>query len=170
MASDKSKTKKNKGGGYGSFRSDIGAEQEGVTLDYGPFRVTIARAGGANKAYERILEGLTKPYRRAIQLETLDSKISEKIMKEAMAKAIILNWETLVDADGAPDRDGKTWAQGLESPDTGDLLAYSWETVLEVLQHKEIQNLYHDLRIQSGKEALFLQTRREEEGNASNGS
>ena len=41
---------------------------------------------------------------------------------------------------------------------------------MEVLQHKEIQNLYHDLRVQSGKEALFLQTRREEEGNASKGS
>jgi hypothetical protein len=149
-------TKKQRKGGYGSFRSDIDAEQEGVVLDYGPFRVTIARAGGSNKAYERVLEGLTKPYRRAIQLETLDAKVSEKIMKEAMAKAVILNWEVLVDAE--------------EHPDTGDLLPFSWENVMEVLQHKEIQNLYHDLRVQSGKEALFLQTRREEEGNASNGS
>lgn len=163
-------TKKQRKGGYGAFRSDIGAEQEGVILDYGPFRVTIARAGGSNKAYERILEGLTKPYRRAIQLETLDAKVSEKIMKEAMAKAVILNWEVLVDADGLPDADGKDWKQGLEHPGTGDLLPFSWENVMEVLQHKEIQNLYHDLRVQSGKEALFLQTRREEEGNASNGS
>lgn len=166
----KATTKKQRKGGYGAFRSDIGAEQEGVILDYGPFRVTIARAGGSNKAYERILEGLTKPYRRAIQLETLDAKVSEKIMKEAMAKAVILNWEVLVDADGLPDADGQDWKQGLEHPDTGDLLPFSWENVMEVLQHKEIQNLYHDLRVQSGKEALFLQTRREEEGNASNGS
>lgn len=166
----KATTKKQRKGGYGSFRSDIDAEQEGVVLDYGPFRVTIARAGGSNKAYERVLEGLTKPYRRAIQLETLDAKVSEKIMKEAMAKAVILNWEVLVDADGLPDADGKDWVQGLEHPDTGDLLPFGWENVMEVLQHKEIQNLYHDLRVQSGKEALFLQTRREEEGNASNGS
>ncbi|PIX38134.1 MAG: hypothetical protein COZ56_21345 [Armatimonadetes bacterium CG_4_8_14_3_um_filter_58_9] len=158
-------TKKQRKGGYGSFRSDISAEQEGVILDYGSFRVTIARAGGSNKAYERILESLTKPYRRAIQLETLDGKISEKIMKEAMAKTIVLNWEVLVDADGLPDADGKDWKPGLEDPDTGDLLAFSWENVLQVLQHNEIQNLYHDLRVQSGKEALFLQTRREEEGN-----
>lgn len=166
----KATTKKQRKGGYGSFRSDIDAEQEGVVLDYGPFRVTIARAGGSNKAYERVLEALTKPYRRAIQLETLDAKVSEKIMKEAMAKAVILNWEVLVDADGQPDADGQDWTQGLEHPDTGDLLPFSWENVMEVLQHKEIQNLYHDLRAQSGKEALFLQTRREEEGNASNGS
>ena len=163
-------TKKQRKGSYGAFRSDIGAEQEGVILDYGPFRVTIARAGGSNKAYERILEGLTKPYRRAIQLETLDAKVSDKIMKEAMAKAVILNWEVLVDADGLPDADGQDWKQGLEHPDTGDLLPFNWENVMEVLQHKEIQNLYHDLRVQSGKEALFLQARREEEGNASNGS
>lgn len=163
-------TTKKKGGGYSAFRSDIGAEQEGVVLDYGAFRVTIARAGGANKAYERILEALTKPYRRAIQLETLDPKVSEKIMKEAMAKAVILNWEVLVDAEGNPDPDGQDWKQGLEHPDTGDLIPFTWENVLEVLQHKEIQNLYHDLRAQSSKEALFLQTRREEEGNSSNGS
>ena len=166
----KATTKKQRKGGYGAFRSDIGAEQEGVILDYGPFRVTIARAGGSNKAYERILESLTKPYRRAIQLETLDAKVSEKIMKEAMAKAVILNWEVLVDADGLLNAEGQDWKQGLEYPDTGDLLPFSWENVMEVLQHKEIQNLYHDLRVQSGKEALFLQTRREEEGNASNGS
>jgi len=158
-------TDRKKKGGYGSFRSDTAAEQEGVELDYGPFRVTLARAGGANKSYERILEALTKPYRRAIQLETLDQKVSEKIMKEAMAKAIILNWEVLVDAEGNPDPDGTTWAQGLEDPDTGELLPFTWENVLAVLQHKEIQNLYHDLRTQSGKEALFLQTRRETEGN-----
>lgn len=166
----KATTKKQRKGGYGSFRSDVGAEQEGVILDYGPFRVTIARAGGANKAYERVLESLTKPYRRAIQLETLDGKISEKIMKEAMAKAVILNWEVLVDADGLPDTDGKDWKQGLEDPDSGDFLAFSWENVLQVLQHKEIQNLYNDLRVQSSKEALFLQTRREEEGNGSSSS
>lgn len=158
--------KQNKtGGGYGSFRSDTAAEQEGVELDYGPFRVTIARAGGANKSYERLLEALTKPYRRAIQLETLDAKISERIMKEALARAVVLNWEVLVGADGNPDSAGETWVQGVEDPDTGELLALSWENVLKVLQHKELQNLYNDLRIQSGKEALFLQTRREEEGN-----
>ena len=157
------KTKKK--GGYGSFRSDTAAEQEGVELDYGSFRVTIARAGGANKSYERILEALTKPYRRAIQLETLDQKISEKIMKEALAKAVVLNWEVLVDAEGNPDSDGTDWRQGLEDPDTGELLEFTWENVLKVLQHIEIQNLYNDLRIQSGKEALFLQTRRETEGN-----
>jgi hypothetical protein len=157
---------KKTGGGYGSFRSDTAAEQEGVELDYGPFRVTIARAGGANKSYERLLEALTKPYRRAIQLETLDQKISEKIMKEALARAVVLNWEVLVDADGNPDASSENWKQGVEDPDTGELLPFSWENVLKVLQHKELQNLYNDLRIQSGKEALFLQTRREEEGNA----
>ena len=112
-----------------------------------------------------LLEALTKPYRRAIQLETLDQKISEKIMKEALARAVVLNWEVLVDAEGNPDPSSETWKQGVEDPDTGELMPFTWENVLAVLQHKELQNLYNDLRIQSGKEALFLQTRREEEGN-----
>ena len=160
------KTEKKKGqGGYGSFRSDTEAEREGIELDYGPFRVTIARAGGANRSYDRILEALTKPYRRAIQLETLSQKVSERIMKEALAKAVILKWEVLVDAEGDPDPDGETWVEGLEDPSTGALLSFSWENVLEVLQHPEIQNLYTDIRVQSGKEALFLQVQREMEGN-----
>ena len=37
-------TKTKKKGGYGSFRSDTAAEQEGVELDYGPFRVTAGRS------------------------------------------------------------------------------------------------------------------------------
>lgn len=151
-------TKKKKGSGYGSFRSDLEAERQGVTMDYGQFRVTIARAGGANASFERILERLTKPYRRAIQLETLPAEISDKIMKEAIARAVVLNWEVLAD-DG-------TWKQGIEDPDTGEVLEFTAENVMKVFQHPEVQNLYHDLRVQSNKEALFLQTRREEEGNA----
>lgn len=157
--------KKTKSRGYAGFRSNTAAEQAGIELDYGPFKITIARAGGANRSYERILESLTKPYRRAIQLETLDPKISQRIMKEAMAKTVILNWETLVDGDGYPDVNGVDWRQGLEDPDTGELLNFSWENVLKVLQHQEIQNLYDDIRTQSSKEALFLQNQREEEGN-----
>jgi len=157
------KTTKKKGGGYGSFRSDLAAEQQGLTLDYGPFRVTIARAGGANKSYERIMTALTKPYTRAIQTETLEPRISTAIMQEAMAKAVILNWEVLVGDD--PEKDD-SWKQGIEDPETGDILDFTWENVFATLKHPEIQNLYQDLRVQSGKEALFLQTRREEEGNA----
>jgi len=159
----KKKTTK-KGGGYGAFRSDLTAEQTGLTLDYGSFRVTVARAGGSNKAYERLMTALSKPYTRAIQTETLDPRVSSQIMKEAMAKAVILNWEVLVDEDNPTD--DASWEVGIEDPDTGETIPFDWENVLKVLNHPEVQNLYNDLRVQSGKEALFLQTRREEEGNS----
>lgn len=157
------KTTKARKSSYGSFRSDTAAEVEGKVIDYGEFRVTIARAGGSNKAYNRLLESLTKPYRRAIQLETLPDAVSEKIMKEALAKAVVLNWE-LREVD---EKTGaETWSQGIEDPDTGDVLPFNADNVLKVFQHPEVQNLYNDLNTMARKESLFLQTRREEEGNA----
>ena len=154
------KKTKSTGSGYGAFLSNLEAEQTGVILDYGTFRVTIARAGGSNKSYERIMTALTKPHSRAIATETLSARISTAIMQEALAKAVILNWEILV----GDDKTDEGWKQGLEDPSTGEFLTFGWENVLKVLQHPELQNLYNDLRIQSGKEALFLQEAREDEG------
>lgn len=148
--------------GYKSFRSDTQAEVEGKVIDYGDFRVTIARAGGNNKAYNRLLETLSKPYRRAIQLENLSDAISDKIMKEATAKAVVLNWEV-------SETDAKTgnvsWRQGIEDPDTGAILPFDAENVMKVFSHPEVQDLYHDIRSSAAKASLFLQTAREDEGN-----
>ena len=51
---------------YSTFRTDDELERKGIVIEYDSFRVTIARAGGSNKAFERALEAKSRPFRRAI--------------------------------------------------------------------------------------------------------
>ena len=79
---------------YELFRSDADAEKGGVALDYGEFRVTIARAGGANKRYAKLLNLKAKPYQRLIQLDQLDNDKAIEILMEVYAQAVVKNWES----------------------------------------------------------------------------
>ena len=78
---------------YNSFTSDPEFEKRGIILDFGNGEwVRIARAGGANKKFIQLFEALMKPYRRAFELGTMDDEKAAKIMHEAFAKAIVLEW------------------------------------------------------------------------------
>lgn len=78
---------------YEIFETDPKKEIEGVEFDYlGMFTVVIARAGGANKAFNTALEEECKPYRRALQLNVqgMDEKALE-IMHGVYARTVIKN-------------------------------------------------------------------------------
>ncbi len=79
---------------YNQLQTDPALETKGVEVNYGSFRVTLARAGGANKKYERLLDLRSKPHRRAMKTETMDNEVALGIMREVYADAIILHWET----------------------------------------------------------------------------
>ena len=79
---------------YDQLQTDPSLETKGVEIDYGSFRVTLARAGGANKKYEKLLDIRSKPHRRAMKTETMDNDVALGIMREVYADAIILHWET----------------------------------------------------------------------------
>jgi len=118
------------------FSTDKNIEKEGVILDYGDFKVKIARAGGANKSYQKLFERLTKPHRRAIETETINEKLLGKIMHEVYAKTVVLDWEGVTD-------------------DNGDELPFTSETCIEMFQ--EMPDFYVDIFNQSNKIALFKQ-------------
>ena len=61
---------------YEEFETDPNLETGGIWIDYGSFRVQIARAGGANKKYLSYAETKTKPFRRAIQAGTMTEERS----------------------------------------------------------------------------------------------
>jgi len=129
---------------YEQFATDENLEKKGIVLDYGEFRVTIARAGGSNKKYARVLEAKTKPYRRAIQTETMQNEKAMDLVKEAYADAVILNWETKVEDD---------WKVGIENPDGGDLLPFNRDNVLATFV--SLPDLFLDIQEQSNKVGLF---------------
>lgn len=139
---------------YDQFRTDPTLEKSGVTLDYGKFRVLIARAGGANKRYMKVLEARTKPYRRAIQTETMDPEVASKIFKRIFAETIILNWETQTE-------DGE-WVKGIANPDNeSEILPLTVENVEKVLN--ELDEIFMDIKVQAEKFVLFKQSIQEEE-------
>ena len=134
---------------YKQFESDQNAEQNGIVLDYQSFQVTVARAGGSNKRFQKTLEALTRPYLRAIKTETIDPDKAAELMIRAYADSVILNWEVL--------RDGQ-WVRGIEGKD-GELLPFTKENVVATLT--ALPNLYDDIREQAANAVLFRMSTRE---------
>jgi hypothetical protein len=87
---------------YDLFETDKSAETQGVVLDYGHFRITIRRAGGANTAFARRLEAKIKPYRHAFNSGTLDDAIAKRIMVEVYAETVVIGWDDVTDRHGNP--------------------------------------------------------------------
>lgn len=92
---------------YEQLETDPALETKGVEVTYGSFRVTLARAGGANKKYEKLLDARSKPHRRAMKTETMDNDVAIDIMREVYADSIILHWEA--------KNDKGEWEVGIEA-------------------------------------------------------
>lgn len=130
---------------YDVFQTDQDVEKSGIKIDYGPFYFLIARAGGANKRYSTRLEALLKPYRRAIQTETMDEKVGLDLVAQAYAETVILGW-------GHVDKDGKV-VDGVVLGRDGKPLELTVDNVKRVLL--DLPDLFKDLREQAEKAALF---------------
>jgi hypothetical protein len=130
---------------YAQFQTDGSLEQSGVWLDYGEFKVKISRAGGANKKFVKLLEQRTKPFRRAMQTETMNNDKAMEILRGVYAATIVMAWETKVDGEFAP---------GIEPPEEGEkLLPFNIENVAEVFN--TLPDLFADIQEQSNKVAIF---------------
>lgn len=136
---------------YSQFQTDSDLEKTGVVIDYGSFRVLVARAGGSNTDFMRVLTAKTKPHRRAIQTDTMDPKLAQAIEREVFAETVIKDWET--EADGG-------WVRGIESPD-GGLLDVTVDNLVRTFEN--LPDLYTDLKEQANKVALFRKKELEED-------
>ncbi len=138
---------------YSMFKTDHEAEAKGIVLDYDQFRVTIARAGGANRDFKRVLEESSRPHQKLIQNDQFTNEQADALLKTVYARTVVRNWEVKVE-DG--------WEQGIPDPDTGDLMPFSWENVLKIFQAPELNDLYTDIRDSAQKATLFRAALREE--------
>lgn len=138
---------------YQNFKTNPDLEKGGIVIDYGSFRVTLARAGGANKKFGRLLEAKTKPLKRAIQTDTMDSDKAVDLMKEVYAETVVINWETKV---------GDDFVQGIEDPqDATKVLPVNKENLLTTFRN--LPDLFTDLQEQATKAALFRDVIREDD-------
>ena len=140
---------------YKMFATDKTTEQEGILINYGSFRFRVARSGGSNHKFRRLLQAKLKPYRHQLDNETMDDKVSEALMREAFAEAVVLGWETKVGEEGS-----ERWEPWLEGPD-GSHMEYSVENCVKVLT--DLPDLFKDLQQVSGKVALFRKAEEEDD-------
>lgn len=128
---------------YEAFQTDAELETAGVWIDYGDFKICLARAGGANKKFVKLMEQRTRPHRRAIETETFDNDRATLLLQDVYADSVIMAWETKVDDKMVP---------GIEGPD-GKLLPVTKVNMLATF--KALPDLFKDLQEQAAKNALF---------------
>jgi hypothetical protein len=132
------------------FKTDERIETDGVVLDYGDTRIRIARAGGANKKYVKLLEKMTRPIRRALANGAVDDDRANDILKAAFAKTVILGWQTKVNGE---------WITGIDPKDLGmegtALQLANPDNYLKVFMAPGMNDLFIDIREQAETSALF---------------
>lgn len=164
---------------FKQFRTDASLERDGIDLDYGDFKVRIARAGGSNQRFARLFEQKMKPVRRAVQTETLENNRAEALLYEVYAEGIVLEWAVLVVADdkrkpvepvqlasvyrdehNGQNAPSTVFIKGIEAAD-GSILPFTVENVIATF--RALPDLFQDIREQSGKVGLFRKEAQEED-------
>lgn len=148
---------------FSQFKTSPDLEVKGILFDYGvnarvrakllaegatPQQATeraavtfrVARAGGANTKFQRVLERKLKPYRRQIQAETMENELAERLLREAYAETVIIGWENVDGEDGVVGRSGES-------------LPYTVQHCFELMT--ALPDLFKDLQAQAGSMALY---------------
>lgn len=128
---------------YDVLGTDNNLEQNGIEVDYGDYGTfTIARSGGANKKYTRLLEAKSRSHRRQIAAGNVDIDLIDNILQQVMASTVVLGW------DNVYDRDGKK-------------IKFSYDACIKLF--KDLPDLYEFLRDESSIINNFLVLELEED-------
>lgn len=73
---------------------DDSAAQDGTWTDYRGVSLKIARAG--NERFSRSFMNASRPHRKDIERNALDNGTAEKILCEALAEGILVDWKNFV--------------------------------------------------------------------------
>jgi len=128
---------------YKMFKNDPDLEsQKGIILDYGEFKIRIARAGGANTDFNRSLRARIKPYKKQIEHNLMDNDLAQQILAEVYADSVILNWSGVTDEEG-------------------NELEFTRENVIKVLT--DLPELFNDIQAQAQELSNFRELEIEDE-------
>jgi hypothetical protein len=75
------------------FQTNKSMEEEGVWVDVdgNGTRIKVARINNAR--YKKYFQKITKPYKRQIRTGTLSEDLAEKLLVDALANTILLDWK-----------------------------------------------------------------------------
>lgn len=123
------------------FEMDNRAEKEGIIVNYGPYgKFRIARAGGANERFKKLMEAKSRPYRRRIETGTVTEEELRPMLLDVFVDAVILGWDGVT---------GKTGVVGT----TGQPLQFTRENAIKLFTI--LPDLFDDIREQAAKSANF---------------
>src|SRR5687768_6594134 len=91
-----------------NFATNQDLERKGITLEYHdpddadskPVKILIARAGGANTAYDKALDRKTRNMRRQLAANAVSMAELRRISREVYAETVLLGWENVFEEDG----------------------------------------------------------------------
>lgn len=128
-------------GPYSQYNTDQTLELDGVWLNYGDFRVRVARAGGANQKYQAELAAAMRPYRRQVNSGNMDESVARRILLEVFCRTVILDW------------DSEEFGAGKIPGPEGEPLPFNQHNVQQVMT--DLPDLFDDLRQASQEVANF---------------
>lgn len=115
---------------------------DGVWTKFGDSKFKVASS--STTKFQRALNRLQAPYRKKIDKGTLDPKISKDILCEAMAEALIVDWDEVTSNDGPVKFNPELAKRALSNND--DLREY----LLEYAQ--DLQNFRDEEVAEAGKD------------------
>lgn len=116
------------------FQTDTMLESKGVMLDYGDYKITIARAGMGNRKFRGLLATAQKKHRHKIDNDLLDDSINDALMIEIYANSVILGWANVTGPDGRP-------------------LAFNRENVIKLMT--DLPDMFADIQDQANDASNF---------------
>lgn len=137
---------------YKNFDTASNEEAEGVWINYGEFRVRVARAGGANLAFTHAQDRRARVLRRT---GTPTMQRLQAMMLELVAETCVKGWEV--------QQDGQ-WVSGMIDPASLELVPFSVAEVKKVFE--ALPNLAQAILGEANSMELFLAE--ELEGEAGN--
>lgn len=86
---------------YDLFETNATLEAEGFIFDVTPtISFTLARAGGANLRFQKVLESKTRSHRKEIDENRFPLDQANQLMIEAVAETVVMGWKGITDKKG----------------------------------------------------------------------
>lgn len=129
------------------FKTNQSKEVSGVTIDYGTnadgstIQFILSRMSRSNVAYTKCLELATRPYRRQIEMKTLDDATATKVFIDVFVKTILKGWNNVLLSDVTGNSDDEGFAPFNES------------NAIQLMNN--LPDLYDDLQEQAKSAQLF---------------
>jgi hypothetical protein len=144
---------------YDLYKTDSNLEKLGKEVIFadGAVKIKLARAGGANQKFEKILTANSKPYRRAIQAELISNEKANELLMATYAEAVVISWETLVEKEDGTEE----YVNGLMLEGSDDIQPATKENILKVF--KAVPDLFKEIAEEANKLTNYRSYEKEED-------